>query len=76
MKKITIDSLYADDKKFYPKYHVISRKTAKRLCNDLEVFKDLPKLGYEKNIGYVGKDVVILQNVAGTFRVYVYYPVC
>lgn len=55
MRKITIESLYADDKKLYPKYRVISRKVAKRLCNDLEVYKDLPKLGYEKILGMLGK---------------------
>ena len=59
----------------YPKYRYISKQVAKRLCGDLEAHKNLPKIGYEKNIGYIGKDVVILQNVAGVFRVYVYYPV-
>lgn len=75
MRKITIESLYANDKQIYPKYRYISKQVAKRLCADLEVNKNLPKMGYEKNIGYVGKDVVILQNICGTFRVYVYYPV-
>jgi len=75
MRKITIESLHANDKNIYPKYRIISRKVAKRLCQDLEVFKNLPKLGNEKTIGYVNDDCVILQNIGGTFRVYVYYPV-
>jgi len=63
--KITIKSLHADNKRIYPKYRYISKQVATRLCNDLELLKDLPRLGYEKSIGYVGKDVVILQNFAG-----------